>query len=280
MPQSACPKWVDGRWGATAMGNNLKMLEMAKDSENSAKNRELRMQGSFNESWRRDEGSENQVCATCIKPGGLIKAGEKNNNSVQSATSLKLQRPKPKKFGLHTGNNFQMFKINQRSRDMIWNENFHKIKNTRLTNLVWTKREPRICVACVQWLMFARRRAGATQKGRELQTGLRDGCHFSFLSFEKTNQTHGYIMDTFVSHTWKRHEVQTGSRNLPFLISFRCKRAKKNSFRCKRAKIVLCEEPFTVHSSTSSDPNLQYPALLLLKQKYRGIRSDLKSTEG
>ena len=32
------------------MGNNLKMLEMAKDSENSAKNRELRMQGSFNES--------------------------------------------------------------------------------------------------------------------------------------------------------------------------------------------------------------------------------------
>ena len=156
----------------------------------------------------------------CIKPGGLIKAaglikaGGKNNNLVQSATSLKLQRPKPKKFGLHTGNNFQMFKINQRSRDMIWNENFHKIKNTRLTNLVWTKREPRICVACVQWLMFARRRAGATQKGRELQTGLRDGCHFSFLSFEKTNQTHGYIMDTFVSHTWKRHEVQTGSRNL------------------------------------------------------------------
>ena len=91
----------------------------------------------------------------CIKPGGLIKAGEKNNNSVQSATSLKLQRPKPKKFGLHTENNFQMFKINQRSRDMIWNENFHKIKNTRLTNLVWTKREPRIYVwlVCSDWCL-------------------------------------------------------------------------------------------------------------------------------
>ena len=156
MPQSACPKWVDGRWGAAAMGNNLKMLEMAKDSENSAKNRELRMQGSFNESWRRDEGSENQVCATCIKPGGLIKAaglikaGGKNNNLVQSATSLKLQRPKPKKFGLHTGNNFQMFKINQRSRDMIWNENFHKIKNTRLTNL---ENQEDVWLVCSDWCL-------------------------------------------------------------------------------------------------------------------------------